>query len=170
MDKGNGQSLENPAAKANIYSANVSQSWMNGIFKKGSKEPLEETDIREVLERDSAHHLATKLQRAWDHEVKTSKKPRLLVPLIKVAGVKYFFSIVYVIIEMAARIIQSVFIGQIVGAFYVGGVDRNNGYLAATLLTLCTFIETIIHHPLFMESLRTGIDVRVALSAVVYNK
>jgi hypothetical protein len=71
---------------------------------------------------------------------------------------------------MAARIIQSVFIGQIVGAFYVGGVDKKSGYLAATLLTLCTFIETIIRHPLFMESLRTGIDVRVALSTVVYNK
>jgi hypothetical protein len=36
---------------------------MNGIFKKGSKEPLEESDICEVLERDSAYHLATKLQR-----------------------------------------------------------------------------------------------------------
>ena len=71
---------------------------------------------------------------------------------------------------MAARIIQSFYIGQIVAAFYVDGVDRKNGYSAATVLTVCTFIETIIHHPLFMESLRTGMDVRVALSAVVYNK
>jgi hypothetical protein len=49
-------------------------------------------------------------------------------------------------------------------------VDKKTGYLAATILAVCTFIETIIHHPLFMENLRTGMDVRVALSAVVYNK
>lgn len=38
-------------------------SWMNGIFKKGSKQPLEESDIHDVLKRDSTHYLATKLQR-----------------------------------------------------------------------------------------------------------
>ncbi|XP_028401691.1 multidrug resistance-associated protein 4-like [Dendronephthya gigantea] len=170
MGKRNGHLLENPAANANIYSANVSQSWMNGTLKKGSKQPLEESDIRDVLKRDSTLHLATKLQRAWDHEVKTSKNPRLWVPLIKVAGVKYFFSLVYIVIEMAARTAQSIFIGQIVAAFYVDGVDRKNGYLAAGLLTACTFTEALAHHPLFLESLRTGMDVRVALSALVYNK
>ena len=55
-------------------------------------------------------------------------------------------------------------------AFHVDGVDRKNGYLAATLFTLCAFVEAIAHHPLFIELLRTAIDIRVALSAVVYNK
>lgn len=38
--------------------------------------------------------------RAWEHEVKTSDNPRLLLPLIKVAGVKYFAGLIYVIIEV----------------------------------------------------------------------
>ena len=71
---------------------------------------------------------------------------------------------------MTARIVQSFYIGQIVAAFYVEGVDTKSGYLAAAVLTACNFIEAIVHHPLFMEGLRTGMDVRVALSAVVYNK
>ena len=71
---------------------------------------------------------------------------------------------------MGARITQSIFIGQIIAAFYVDGVDTKNGCLAATILMILTFLEAIIHHPLFFESLRTGIDIRVALSAVIYNK
>ena len=38
-------------------------SWLNSTFKKGSKRPLEETDIKKVLERDSTVFLATKLER-----------------------------------------------------------------------------------------------------------
>ncbi|XP_028401677.1 multidrug resistance-associated protein 4-like isoform X2 [Dendronephthya gigantea] len=170
MGKKQGQTLENPAARANIYSANVSQSWLNGTLKKGSKQPLEESDLHDVLERDSTYYLATKLQRAWDHEVETSEEPRLLIPLIKVAGVKYFFRLIFLFIKLTAGVAQSIFIGQIVAAFYVDGVDRKSGYLAATLFTLCAFVEAIIHHPLFIELLRTAIDIRVALSAVVYNK
>lgn len=76
----------------------------------------------------------------------------------------------FCLFQIAARVAQSIFIGQIVAAFYVEGVDRKKGYLAASLMTVCTFLEAFIHHPLFMESLRTGMDVRVALSALVYNK
>jgi hypothetical protein len=56
---------------------------MNGILKKGSKEPLEESDIREVLERDSAHHLATKLQRyfLWNLPLPQGRRK-----LVKVGG------------------------------------------------------------------------------------
>ena len=71
---------------------------------------------------------------------------------------------------MAVRIIQSLCIGQIVAAFYVDGVDKKNGYRAAVILTVCTFTEALVHHPLFLECLRTGMDFRVALSSVVYNK
>ena len=71
---------------------------------------------------------------------------------------------------MSAQITQSFSIGQIVAAFYVEGVDTKSGYLAAFLLTACNFIEAIVHHPLFLEGLRTGMDVRVALSSLVYNK
>ena len=71
---------------------------------------------------------------------------------------------------MSAQITQSFYIGQIVAAFYVEGVDTKSGYLAAFLLTACNFIEAVAHHPLFLEGLRTGMDVRVALSSLVYNK
>ena len=71
---------------------------------------------------------------------------------------------------MSVRVIQSFYIGQIVAAFYVEGVDTKSGYLAAFILTACNFIEAIVHHPLFLEGLRTGMDVRIALSSVVYNK
>ena len=54
---------------------------MNGILKKGSKEPLEESDIREVLERDSAHHLATKLQRYFLWNLPQGRRK-----LVKVGG------------------------------------------------------------------------------------
>ena len=36
---------------------------MNDIFKKGYKQPLEESDIHEVLERDSSYHLQNRLKR-----------------------------------------------------------------------------------------------------------
>lgn len=72
---------------------------------------------------------------------------------------------------MSMRVIVSIYIGKIVASFNsVDGVDKESGYLFAALITICTFVEAIVHHPLFLESLRTGMDIRIALSAVIYNK
>lgn len=38
-------------------------SWLNDTLKKGRKQPLEESDIHKVLERDSTNYLARKLER-----------------------------------------------------------------------------------------------------------
>jgi hypothetical protein len=36
---------------------------MNGTFKRGRKQPLNESDISDVIERDSTQYLANKLER-----------------------------------------------------------------------------------------------------------
>ena len=78
---------------------------------------------------------------------------------------------IFLLFQLAVRIVQPVFIGKIVGVFYDGVEDnRNIGYVYATVILCCAFFEAILHHPLFLELLRTGMNLRVAASALVYRK
>ena len=71
---------------------------------------------------------------------------------------------------MAASITQSIYIGKIVASFQDIEEEKTNGYVAATIVVLCAFIAAISHHSAFMESLRSGMNTRVALSSLVYSK
>lgn len=73
--------------------------------------------------------------------------------------------------QLAVRIIQPIYIGKIVAVFQ-DGVEENkaDGYIYATIIAIGAFSESLLHHPLFLELLRTGMNIRVAVSALVYRK
>ena len=58
----------NPQTEASIFSI-LSFWWLNEIFSKGNKRPLQNKDLFPLLDEDKCQEATEKLQRLWDEEV-----------------------------------------------------------------------------------------------------
>ncbi|KAJ7386094.1 hypothetical protein OS493_012435 [Desmophyllum pertusum] len=71
----------NPMAESTIIGKFFTYWWMNDVFRKGYKRPLENSDIYEILPEDETKGLADKLDSLWNEELKDAqrknKRPRL---------------------------------------------------------------------------------------------
>lgn len=79
--------VENPQSKAGFLSL-LTFSWMNGILKVGSKQPLEEKHLFPIESSNQAERLVGDLEREWVAEERASQqsrtKPRLWRAMMRV--------------------------------------------------------------------------------------
>ncbi|GFS15398.1 cystic fibrosis transmembrane conductance regulator [Elysia marginata] len=91
MDESLRHDNPNPTLKANLLSR-AFYSWLNPLFKKGSKGWLEESDMYNVCPEDSSKALGDRLQASWDKELgrkKHGKTPSLARAIFRTFGIHY---------------------------------------------------------------------------------
>ncbi|XP_046853156.1 ATP-binding cassette sub-family C member 4-like isoform X2 [Xenia sp. Carnegie-2017] len=169
--KGILQPLSNPALVANVVSRKLTQGWLNMLFKKGSKGPLDDSDVYNVLPDDATEELADELERLWDAEKRTKEKPKLFIPFAKFLGFSYLFNLGYMFLKEAFCLAQPICIGKLVAYFTIGSTEEKwKAYLYAVIMIACAFGESIVPHPMFLGVMRAGMHLRVAAAALIYRK
>ncbi|XP_025080220.1 multidrug resistance-associated protein 4-like isoform X3 [Pomacea canaliculata] len=163
----------NPMLSANIFSK-AFFCWLNPLFKKGKKEPLNKDDMFNVASDDSSENLGTKLEREWMKEVKKDGgrgKPSLLRALMRLFGTQYMLLGIIVFIEESVRVVQPLLLGGLIRYFTPSSdMPMSQAYLYATGVSLCAILIAITHHPYFFFVTRMGMQMRVACCSLMYKK
>uniref|UniRef100_A0A0S7EZE5 MRP4 n=13 Tax=Poeciliopsis prolifica TaxID=188132 RepID=A0A0S7EZE5_9TELE len=132
----------------------------------------------EVLHEDRSEVLGKELQRYWDQEVQKAAKemrtPGLTKVIIQCYWKSYGMLGLFTLVEESIRVIQPVFLGEVIQYFENYNPDDRNslnktlGYAAG--LSACTFCLAVIHHLYFYHVLRAGMKIRVAMCHMIYRK
>ncbi|XP_054831012.1 ATP-binding cassette sub-family C member 4 [Eublepharis macularius] len=169
----------NPLSEANFCSR-LFFWWLNPLFVLGHKRKLDEDDMYKVLSEDSSKVLGEELQRYWDNEVQKAKKearvPHLTKAIILCYWKSYLALGLFTLIEETLKIVQPIFLGNIISYFEkTGSLDDNSyalkyAYASAVALSVCTLVLAITHHLYFYHVQRAGMKLRVAMCHMIYRK
>jgi ATP-binding cassette subfamily C (CFTR/MRP) protein 4 len=140
--------------------------WLNPIFNSGYKRKLTEDDLFDLSPNDECGRLLKKLETVWEkHEdintwkiiVKTFWKEILIIGLL-------FLPLV------GARIVQPLLLKEIVLNINDSNAASYVGYLYAIGLGLMTTLTVLMHHQCYFRSIRIGMQIRIALSSMIYKR
>ncbi|XP_069577159.1 ATP-binding cassette sub-family C member 4-like isoform X2 [Brachyistius frenatus] len=177
MEKVSQDAKTNPAASASLLSK-IFFWWLNPLFKIGYKRPLEEDDMFEVLAEDRSEKLGQELQRLWDQDVQNAaaamRKPNLAKVIFMCHWRPYSVLGFFTLVEEIIKVIQPVFLGQLIRYFEsynpenAAALLEALGYAAG--LAVCAIGLAVIHHLYFYHVQRTGMKIRVAMCHMIYKK
>ncbi|XP_060810337.1 ATP-binding cassette sub-family C member 4 [Amyelois transitella] len=164
-----------PRASANPLSS-LTFAWTLPIFWGGLKKEMEEHDLYEPLDEHSSGPLGDKFARLWEEEVAragSKRTPSLLRVILRAYAARcMLYGFVLLFMECCIRIAQPVFLGKLVEYYSPGqiSVAREEAYVYAALVVLCSALNVFIVHPYMMAILHMGMKFRVACCSLIYRK
>ncbi|KAL9954934.1 hypothetical protein ACROYT_G042523 [Oculina patagonica] len=172
-DTVNHHELQHPLTTANYLSV-LTFWWMNGILRKGTKQPLDQSDFLPLHHQDRTRDVTERLQKQWNSEVQKCNEegtePKLWKSVIKIISFKQFcISWTLLLLESVAQVMQPLLIGILVYFLRSGNADPVNLYLCAGLMTFNGLLYVFSNLSSFhLEIL--GMKLRSALQGLVYLK
>lgn len=181
---------KNPREGANPLSA-LTFTWILRTFWVGYRRDLEVTDLYKPLKEHTSNILGEKIAAIWEAECEATNKerqrvmkkgtkfedeskvkgPSLLKVLIKCFGARImFYGIILVIMEITLRVLQPLFLGRLLRYYNTKEISKNDAYLYATGVILCSAINIFVVHPYMMAILHMGMKMRVACCSLIYRK
>jgi ABC-type multidrug transport system fused ATPase/permease subunit len=125
------------------------------------------------VKEDESKYLNTLVTKEWQKELAKSN-PSLLQALLRAFGPKYAWLGIILIGETVVHIIQAILLGYFVDIIVAGGSSSisvlNNGYAVSALLTLSGIIIGVAHHQYFFYGWRMGMQLRIAVTSMIYDK
>eukprot|EP01063_Lacrimia_lanifica_P027522 TRINITY_DN3875_c0_g1_i1.p1 TRINITY_DN3875_c0_g1~~TRINITY_DN3875_c0_g1_i1.p1 ORF type:complete len:1364 (+),score=450.81 TRINITY_DN3875_c0_g1_i1:40-4131(+) len=180
--------LENPYLKASLPVKEFF-CYVNELLAKGYTRPLEEADLYKALERDSADVCMKRLKQAWTAACEQQAAPGLKWVLIKEYGLEYLSITAIGLTEWVFGLAEPLFIGLFLSAVTDedaasggNGTVTGNGTAVddddvtarkwgfASAFLVCALMRALLHHPTFQRSQLFGMRLRVATTALVYEK
>jgi ABC-type multidrug transport system fused ATPase/permease subunit len=150
--------------------------WAGKIVKLGASKILEIDDLPPISVDDDAHELHRKFSLSWKKELE-SESPSLIRAIVRVFFRSQFLLGLILLAESALRIFQAVLLGLLINYFLSETSYASNdqdlyksGYFLSFLLTLCGTLVTFMHHHFFFFAWRLGMQLRIMLTAVIYEK
>uniref|UniRef100_A0A0E0H597 Uncharacterized protein n=1 Tax=Oryza nivara TaxID=4536 RepID=A0A0E0H597_ORYNI len=159
--------------KSSYGEATISQhftfSWMNGLLAKGANKPLNEDDIPDVGEEESAQHIS----RIFSNIIVKGNFPLTVSSICKAA-----FLLIWKKAALNATFGVLSVVASFVGAYlikdFVGYLSGNNGFERGYSLVLvfvgAKAIETLAYRQWFFGSLQVYLRLRTSLISQVYQK
>jgi len=193
------QETHNPYGRASCCSK-MFFIWVNRIISIGTKRTILKTDIPQSIASDHAASVTSKLQDAWDEQLKLTRsgrqtKPSLYRAIVKSFGWEIFRVWPILLIEELASIANSVVLIFLLCEFSgcndadplanvtnatangttIAGDSMTASFSApaeflAVLLVVLTAIVGLAHHEYFFSGWRMGLHLRSACTGVIFNK
>lgn len=151
-------------------------SWVLPILLKGRKKILGLEDLYQPLDDHLADKLGSKLEKAWENEVKRAraknKKPSLMSAGLKVYGFDILFlGCILLISEMLFKVTMPIFLGGVVR--YYANPEHSNisqAYWYSGGIIACSFLAVLTQHSLMLTNLTSGMKIRVSACSMIYRK
>ena len=163
-----------PTKSANLLSL-LTFWWMNNIFSKGNKRPLNQSDFLPLHEDDKARDLTERLQKEWNDQLlkwnnSQGKQPRLWKCVLRtlVSKVTLFHLSVWVF-ESFFKITQPLLIGFLLSMLSSNEINLSLVYACCWLLAsigFCYFGKQYSAYNLELLGMRTS----SALKGIIYLK
>lgn len=183
----------NPRQGANPASA-LTFSWVLGTFWEGCRRDLEVEDLYKPLKEHKSSILGNQISKAWEKEVEAYEKrkqlsesknaaskkydvkskvklPSLTKVLVKCFGFKLMmYGIILAVMEILLRVLQPIFLGRLLKYYSNSDITKDEAYLYATGVILCSALLIFVIHPYMMAILHMGMKMRVACCSLIYRK
>lgn len=139
----------------------------------GSTKTLNFEDLPVIVREDESKSLNALVTNEWQKEVVKSS-PSLLRALWRAFYPKYGWLGIILVGESIIRIFQAMLLGYFVDIIVTGGSSSiallNNGYVVSTLLTCSGIVIGVAHHQYFFYGWRMGMQLRIAVTSMIYDK
>ncbi|KAJ8980285.1 hypothetical protein NQ317_005204 [Molorchus minor] len=168
---------ENPREKANCFSA-VTFWYTLGIFYKGSRRELDESDLTKPLDEHKSQVLGDKLAKIWTKEhssaLKNDRDPSMAKVILKAFHKDILkFGVILMIVELGVRPGFPMYFNRVFYYFSAipqSPVQKEEAYFFASGIMVCSLIVVMTVHPYMMAALHIGMKVRIACCSLIYRK
>ncbi|RNA19404.1 multidrug resistance-associated 4, partial [Brachionus plicatilis] len=143
--------------------------WIDALLVLGRKKQLQLSDLYSPVHEDEASILTQELEKEWINEQKKSSNPSLARTLIRWYKRKAILNACLVLIQETINIFQPLFI-SIILQYFSGSIELSIALIFASLSSICVLIDSMLHHPYFLNSYRYGMRLRIACSGLIYRK
>ncbi|EDV27231.1 uncharacterized protein TRIADDRAFT_54969 [Trichoplax adhaerens] len=164
-----------PLQSAFFLSRFVTFWWLNPLFKIAQKRCLDQADLFPLADEDKASIISNKFQKIWQKEL-SNRYSKNVKPSLKLALFKcYIFNFMLVgipgLLTECFAITQPIFIGRLVAYFSDQETEiRTNAYLYAMGIGISAIMAVFFQQIFHFGAYRVGWQIRIALSAAVYDK
>ncbi|XP_034983264.2 cystic fibrosis transmembrane conductance regulator isoform X1 [Zootoca vivipara] len=159
-----------PLEKANVFSK-LFFRWTKPILRKGYRQRLELSDIYQIPATDSADNLSEKLEREWDRELASKKKPRLINALRRCFFWKFMFYGIILYLGEVTKSVQPLLLGRIIASYDPSNLhERSIAYYLAIGLCLLFVARMLLLHPAIFGLHHIGMQIRIAMFSLIYKK
>ena len=139
-DKDEHDEQESPVLTANIYER-LCFSWLTPLLSLGTKKFLGEEDMWSLPPNDSAEALSNRLADAWDHQVKTKKKPSLKMAIFKAYGWPYLIAGMLKAVYDSFSFLQPQLLRLLLSFVSSYGTDNPMSAAAGYVITILMFVS-----------------------------
>ncbi|XP_032762805.1 cystic fibrosis transmembrane conductance regulator-like [Rattus rattus] len=161
---------KSPLEKASFISK-LFFSWTTPILRKGYRHHLELSDIYQAPSSDSADHLSEELEREWDREQASKKKPQLIHALRRCFVWRFVFYGVLLYLGEVTKAVQPVLLGRIIASYDPDNTEeRSIAIYLGIGLCLLFIVRTLLLHPATFGLHRIGMQMRIAMFSLIYKK
>ena len=148
--------------------------WMNDILRKGTKQPLDQSDFLPLHHQDRTRDITERLQKQWNSDLQKCNEegtePKLWKSVINIISFKEFcISWSLILLETIAQIMQPLLIGILVHLLRSGNANAVYFYLCAGLMAFNGLLYMLSNYSYFHLEL-LGMKLRSALQGLVYLK
>ncbi|XP_040575219.1 ATP-binding cassette sub-family C member 4 isoform X2 [Lepeophtheirus salmonis] len=156
--------------------ANALFLWTLPFVRRGQRTNLGPDDLFRVLPSDESKGLSDRLEREWKKETikkKTSNfyKPSLLKAMLRTFGPQSLLSLIIVLFEECVfRILQPYAVFNIISCFTNPKSSDTELYIWGYVLILSGICFVLFDQRYWYRSLKTGMQIRIAASALIYRK
>ncbi|XP_039199371.1 cystic fibrosis transmembrane conductance regulator-like [Crotalus tigris] len=159
-----------PLEKANVFSK-LFFRWTKPILKKGYRQRLELSDIYQIPAADSADNLSEKLEREWDRELASKKKPKLINALRRCFFWKFMLYGIILYLGEVTKSVQPLLLGRIIASYDPSNsLERSIAYYLAIGLCLLFIVRMLLLHPAIFGLHHIGMQIRIAMFSLIYKK
>ncbi|XP_060100829.1 cystic fibrosis transmembrane conductance regulator [Heteronotia binoei] len=159
-----------PLEKANVFSK-LFFRWTKPILRKGYRQRLELSDIYQIPATDSADNLSEKLEREWDRELASKKRPRLISALKRCFFWRFVFYGILLYLGEVTKAVQPLLLGRIIASYDPSNsLERSIAYYLAIGLCLLFIVRMLLLHPAIFGLHHIGMQIRIAMFSLIYKK
>lgn len=169
-----GDEDECPIEYANLFSV-LTFNWMTPMMRYGYKNYLTQDDLWNLRKRDMTSATSDVFEEAWQYELEHRKHPSLWIALFRGFGGPYFRGAVIKTVSDVLAFVQPQLLRLLIS--FVDSYRRGNepqppirGAAIALAMFTVSISQTVCLHQYFQRAFETGMRIRSALTAAIYQK
>eukprot|EP01064_Diplonema_japonicum_P015801 TRINITY_DN236_c1_g1_i1.p1 TRINITY_DN236_c1_g1~~TRINITY_DN236_c1_g1_i1.p1 ORF type:complete len:1245 (+),score=264.27 TRINITY_DN236_c1_g1_i1:81-3737(+) len=153
------------------FLSRIDYSYVNPLLKLGWERPLEMSDMPALAADDQAATQFRKLKSAWEGRKGMGEaKWRFWMTLYDAFTSEFYWGAIWSLSESGLQIAQPIFLYYILKWFKNTDENYENGIIFSLALVLGSFLQVIIHHQLFYQTMRAGWCARMGCISLIHEK
>lgn len=164
---------ECPVEYATVFSI-LTFSWMTPLMKYGYSKYLTEDDLWNLARRDTTKVTGDAFRAAWQHQLDSGRKPSLWMALFSAFGGPYFRAALFKSVSDVLHFVQPQLLRLLIRWVASYKTPTPEPVVRGAIIALAMFAtsigQTTALHQYFQRAFETGMRIKTALTAAIYDK